>query len=431
MRIVMVVHGYPPDALGGTEVHTATLAHELTARGHEVRVLAGSSRGIPGSRSLSDHRDGGVAVRQLGGPPEAGPVVYPWSPWVRRQFEGLLDEARPDVVHIQHLLHLSTDLIEAARARGVPTVVTLHDFWFQCPAIHPGPRHRHPRFGRARGIACTWHWLRRPRRLASLVIHGNLFRAVVSTVRRSPTLRRQLEMADVILAPSRFVRDSFVRFGIPPEKLRVMPHGTHVKLHAQPPPSIQPVRFGFVGSVIREKGVHVLCKAFGRLDGEATLDIHGRAPDSLYLRRISRLFGPRIRYRGDFLPEEAASVYAELDVLVIPSLVGEAFGLTAAEGLACGLPGIASRIGALPERLSDGHDGILVPPGDVDALRRALQVLQDPAEVRRLASGVRPPRSMAAYTDEVEELYAALASGRSGPPPYDLAAAPREVYPGG
>lgn len=409
MRVLFVVHGYPPRQLGGTEVHTQTVARDLGARGHDVSVLAADADAP--ARSSVDHVLGDVPVRRLGVSSDPGRLRPLVDPWVRAEFERVLEQFKPEVVHVQHLLGLSGDLIEAARRRSIPTVVTLHDHWLQCPEIHPRPGSTHPR-GRFWGLGCVWHHeLGHPRRTGSRAIRGEVPGAIAAAVRRPAFLRRQLTLADLVLAPSRFICREYVRFGVSPKKIHFMPHGVRVGPARGVPKREGPVRFGFVGSIVPVKGVHVLCKAFARLGGDATLQIHGRAYDERYWRRIERSLGSKIRYVGPFAPENAAGIYAAFDVLVLPSLFPETFALTVAEAQACGMPAIASRVGALPERISDGRDGLLVPPGDAGALRRALVRLLDPAKVDGLAARVEPPRSTDAYADELEQLYAGLVNG--------------------
>ena len=424
MRVVMVVHGYPPSDLGGTEVHAASVAGALAARGHAVSVLTGTRRGGDGRRSVVDTIENGVAVRWIGRPEDDAARSGLNDAWVRAEFERLLDETEPDVVHIQHLLHLSGDLIEAAVQRGVPAVATLHDLWLQCPSLHPRPQDRHPS-GRRWGVGCVWHHELRPQRIAANLRRGRLPR-ISETLRRPAFLRRQLDLTEALLAPSRYIVDAFVRFGVAPERLHLMPHGVGLEPRSSIRRPAGPVRFGFVGSLVPTKGVHVLCEAFNRVAGNPTLDIFGPAYSARYLRRLRGYLGPRIRYAGEFAPQDAERVYGSLDVLVLPSLVPESFGLVAAEAQACGVPVVASSIGALPERIRAERDGLLVPPGDVGALRLALSRLNDPVEVQRLSSGIRPPRSTASYTEELEELYVELAS-RSPRSPNDRLSAVKEA----
>jgi glycosyltransferase involved in cell wall biosynthesis len=411
VRVLLVVHGYPPSSLGGTEVHTQAVAHGLAARGHDVAVLAGRPPGSTKAAEQPVEYDGPVEVhwvdRVANG--ELSSTV------VRTRFERLLSDERADVVHIQHLHQMSADLIEVARVSSVPCIVSLHDLWFQCPLVHPGPKHRHPITGRAWGLACAWHErLRSLRRTAFFARRGELLRILTEALRRPNILRRQLELADLLLAPSRFVHDSFVRFGVPRRKLRLLPHGTAIERDTRRRPFEPNVRFGFVGSVAPSKGVHILCEAFSRLSGTSTLSIYGPPRDPEYRRFITAYEGPRVRYNGPFDPASAPLVYDTFDVLVVPSLVAESFNLSALEAHARGLPVIASNIGALPERVSHGRNGMLVPPRDVRALHHAMARLQDVGEVRRLAAATPRPPSMASYVNQLEMMYQGLVGGGGG-----------------
>ena len=128
----------------------------------------------------------------------------------------------------------------------------------------------------------------------------------------------------------------------------------------------------------------------------------------MFLERLEPHLGGRIRYAGELDHARIAEVYAELDVLVIPSLVQESFSLAALEAKAFGRPVIASRIGALPELVVDGENGVLVPPGDVDALRRVLERLGDPGEVERLRPGPSGLLRPEEHAQRLEELYSGL-----------------------
>jgi glycosyltransferase involved in cell wall biosynthesis len=246
----------------------------------------------------------------------------------------------------------------------------------------------------------------------SLLRNARLVEALIGTVRRPGVLRRQLALTDALIVPSRLVLNAFGDYGIRPDRMHLIPHSIGVDISTTRHEIGHQIRFGFVGTVAPHKGVDLLCRAFARLGGDSTLSIHGPAPDARYLRRISRLLEARIRYDGAFDPSQADAVYDAFDVLVIPSVVPESFSLCAVEARARGLPVIASDIGALPERIRPGIDGLLVPPGDVHALESALRRLQDANEVRRLAAGVTSPPSMSSYLDDVEAVYERVARRR-------------------
>jgi glycosyltransferase involved in cell wall biosynthesis len=405
VRIVFVVHGYPPDDLGGTEVHTAALARHLTARGNDVWIFAGRGRADLTQRSVSDEHDGDVTVRRIDVPLEDRSAFSLHDAFVRAEFERLVDDVQPDVVHVQHLARMSTDLIGVAKRRGIPVVVTLHDLWFQCAAIHA--RADEPYVACSSQLFCAIHHEVRPlRRYVSLLRQGALRRVLDGRASRSAVLREELGLADVIVAPSGFMRDAFLRAGASRDALRVMPHGIDVPPRAGRIDRGGPVRFGFVGSIVPAKGVHVLAEAFGRVGGDATLHLYGRRNDERYARTVDRLLGPRTFSEGEFHAKDASRVYGAIDVLVAPSLVHESFGLTVAEAQAYGIPAIVSRAGALPERVVDGVNGIVVPPGDVEALADAMRRLADRATVRALGERIDAPRTMPSYVDEIEATYA-------------------------
>jgi glycosyltransferase involved in cell wall biosynthesis len=393
VRILFVVHGFPPDAQGGAELHTASLASSLAESGHDVFVFAAGRRGNPGE--VWDDSYERVDVRRIGVSVAADFAMKLEDGWVRTEFERFVDEVRPDVVHVQHLLYLSLDLVETAAQRAPVTAVTLHDFWFQCPRIHL-TEERHPLRGPAWGLACARH-----HEIRSLRRH----------VRRARLARRQLAAADVVIAPSRFVYERFRRFGVPARKLVVVPHATDAWSSAAPGLA-PPIDFGFVGSIAPAKGVHVLCEAFARVPDGSRLKIFGRSDDPAYMDALASSFGERVRYEGEFDHGRVGEVFDRFDVLVVPSLVQESFSLVTLEGLASRRPVIASHVGGIPELIEHGKNGLLVTPGDVDSLAGAMTRLQDVDAVRRLQTAARPPLSPEAHARRMEGLYAAAAAGR-------------------
>ena len=135
MKVLLCVHGYPPEQLGGTERSAQQLARGLVARGHEVVVVAGSLEvaSEPGLR-VSEASDGDVRVLRL-----HRPDLY-FDHWqksrsvrVAQELRRILQEEQPDLLHVLHWLRLSRDLVVTAARAGVPAVVSLNDHWVGCP----------------------------------------------------------------------------------------------------------------------------------------------------------------------------------------------------------------------------------------------------------------------------------------------------------
>ena len=134
MRILQVVHGFPPDQMAGAEVYTWSLGREMARRGHDVHVLAPVQRGGTPQGTLIEENVDGMAVLRLDRELRPRRLEETYSdPWVDELFAGLLRRLKPEVVHVQHTIGLSVGVLAVARAAGVPVVMTLHDFWFHCP----------------------------------------------------------------------------------------------------------------------------------------------------------------------------------------------------------------------------------------------------------------------------------------------------------
>lgn len=171
------------------------------------------------------------------------------------------------------------------------------------------------------------------------------------------------------------------------ERLRVVPNGVDT---ARFRPRADPgrgdrLRVLFVGRMIPDKGADVLVDAvtrLGREDVELTVvgsaNFDAGAGPGAYEREVSRraaVLGDRVRLLPFTPRAEVAEVFRAADVLVVPSRWAEPFALTVLEGMASGVPVVASAIGGIPEAM--GGAGVPVPPGDADALADALAALAD------------------------------------------------------
>jgi glycosyltransferase involved in cell wall biosynthesis len=403
VRVLFVVHGFPPLGEGGAELHAAALARELERGGDEVFVFSAAR----GAEAVA--RAGAESGERLRFLPFRGggrdPLLRLRDRRVREAFDEFLTETKPDVVHVQHLLFLSSDLIEVAAARGIPVVTTLHDLWFQCPLAHPLPGQRHRFRGALWGLSCFAHfetrsWMHR------LALPLRLPLLLPKHLRRPGFMRRQLLISRRIVVPSVYLRQAFGEFGVPEDRMTVIPHGTDLAA-AEGGPVGTPVVFGIVATLTPHKGVHVACEAFARDGGDSKLHLYGRVAVPAYARSLERRFGPRIELHGGFDREDLPRILGGIDVLVVPSLAAETFSLAAVEAQAAGLPLIVSNIGALAERVEEGVNGLLVPPGDVGALAAAIERLRDPTQVERLRTGVRPPLTAQEHAAQIRELYEA------------------------
>lgn len=148
------------------------------------------------------------------------------------------------------------------------------------------------------------------------------------------------------------------------------------------------LRVGFVGRLYPFKGAHVLLAATAR-DPRLDVDIYGAGPEAAALAAQAEALGitDRVTFHGHLDESALPAVYPTFDVLAVPSIPVpgwlEQFGRVAVEGQAAGVPSVASASGALPDVV--GGTGLLVPPGDPEALCDALvRILEEPGLWTRL-----------------------------------------------
>ncbi len=452
MRILLTTHAFLPRSVAGVEVYTARLAAALQRLGHTVRVLTAVHDLAARPHTVRRVVCGAIDVVEIVNARLEGTLEASYRvPGIDRALAEVVGDFEPDCIHAQHLLNLSTGLFDAASALDVPVVLTLHDYWLSCP--RDGLRRRADgticvevdhrvcaaclaadspylvspiqraasQAARVAGLGRALHLVRaRAPRLSAWMMSaarrlrparaGGLGRALDA---RATHLRARARAADAILAPTRFAAERALEWGVPAGRVRVMSLGV-VEGPARARLAGRRRRFGFVGTVAPHKGVHVLIEAVRGLAGqEVTLDVIGNADlDPAYaasLRRLAR-GDARIRFLRSVPADEQERIWSSLDLLVLPSLWWENSPLTVLEALASGVPVVASRIGGVPELLPEAA-GVLVPPGDVAALREALR---DVLDGRLLADplGPLPLKTAVEGARELTALYSTLVSAR-------------------
>jgi len=176
-------------------------------------------------------------------------------------------------------------------------------------------------------------------------------------------------LIDLFIAPSQFLRNEFIRFGIPGEKIRFASYGIETgPLGGSKKEPSDKIRFGFIGTILPAKGVDILIQAFNKIkDRRVELKIYGKLFPyrgfEYYPAFIKKLVkNESIQFMGGFNHEDVSAIFSEIDVLFFPSIWNENCPLTILEAFASKTPVIASRIGGIPELVDDGVNGLLFNP---------------------------------------------------------------------
>ena len=432
MRLIQVISEYfPPqqDSCGGTQVHLRDLAGALQARSHEVEIFA-SLRGDEFNEYEMTQIDWeGVPVMRVTNnfqDVERFEMIYA-SPKLDARFRAFLWGKKPDLVHFHHLTRLSTTLIEICVELGIPTVLSLHDYWTVClrgQRFHPETHEVCEELDRDRCVKCLnplWPTLLPPEVPTEL---SDPYERKVGwyTLRRWELhMKRVLNLCDLLIAPASFHRDRFVDWGVDPERCVVVEHGLDTSALRAEPRELRPVRtIGYVGNVIPPKGVQVLVEAFNRLGREdLVLDIRGQAEvyhgNTGYASNLEAAPGLDVRLGGPYEYAELPGILASFDILVVPSIWWETFGLTVREGVLAGVPVVTSDVGGLHDAVVAGI-ALGFEPGNAEDLARVLRELIEDEELRaemgNKAHLVRDIGDCAAETErQYESMLARVSAG--------------------
>jgi glycosyltransferase involved in cell wall biosynthesis len=415
MRVLHIVHQYPPEFVGGTELYTQTVARSLVARGHAVSVFAPSKHTRDPARLLVSTDEDGVRAHRVSLGPRSANAVF-FATFTQRTlsaaFAAILQQDRPALIHLQHLMGLPARLIDQIGAARIPFIATLHDYWYVCAnaqlltntrqEICAGPRWwvNCGQCALARAGHPDWLWLAP----AAAPLMGY----------RNRLLHRVLTRAACLIAPTEFVRETYRQLGAPTDRAQVISHGIELPSVLPPvvPRSTNALRVAYIGGLAWQKGVHIAIEAVNGLPAHAVqLTIYGDiAAFPKYVAELKQLAQQSsIRFAGRLARSELWQVLRETDVVVVPSLWYETASLIVQEAFAAGVPVMASDLGALRERVRDNIDGLLVTPGDPAAWRAALQRCTDEPELLlRLRQGIRPVRSVEEHITDLETLYAEI-----------------------
>jgi glycosyltransferase involved in cell wall biosynthesis len=446
MKILIVTHGFPPTDLGGTELYSYNLAKSLTDIGIEASIFTRMTTPIIGkdiyNEGYSFEKYEGLRVfRAINSSNSLREFL---NPYIANTFKKIIKKENPDLIHFQHLVFLSATLPEIVLSYKIPSIITLHDYWFFCPRVQLLNKENEICEGPMDGVNCAFCFdipffktsrlenrLKKfiPSRLKVLVKRirqeGNVKKKTyISEIMefhfRLNFLRKQFDLFNYRISPSQYLIKRYEKVGF--HDISYLPHGfslvpkIDVKLS-------DTLRIGYMGNINYPKGLSVVIDELYSLllKGNVKLIIYGKPYDLQYFnkikKKIKKLNPNSIEFCGGYKNtfEELWKIFSTFDILVFPSIWEENAPIVVREALLASKPVIASNLGGVPEIVADEVNGLLFNPykaGDLQDKIRSL--LNDPGLLTRFINGAQNTQvdSLEEHAEKLRYLYEDLLKKR-------------------
>lgn len=396
MKLLLVHNEY--GRVSGEEIAVRALRNVLESRGHRVDVYFRSSAEIGQSWS-------GQAKAFCTG-------VYNLA--AKRLFREMLRRQRPDLVHFHNLFPLiSPSILDECREAGIPVVMTVHNYRLVCPnGLHT-----------VRGQSCERCVGGREYHCVLNRCEDSLVKSAGYALRNAVARKFQLFRRNVTMyaALTEFQRGRLVSAGFPAERIAVIPNmigdeAGAAESHSRDHPTGEWV--GYVGRVSPEKGIATLLAAAAAMP-DIPFKIAGttdRMPE------LPAMATANVEFVGHLSGAVLDAFYCRSRIIVLCSTWFEGFPMALAEAMLHRKPIVCSRIGGLPEIVSDGVTGLLFTPGDAADLGQQLRQLWAHPELCRAMGRAghlkaRREYSPAAYYQRLIRLYQSACEFNAGGQP--------------
>lgn len=392
-RILVMSHRHPDFSLGGGEIAAYNLyrAYRDSPAVQKSWFLASCERGRGATGAIMPRRSGEYLWEQS---------IHDWTMLkaaqrrsVTETFVELIQALRPTVVHAHHYAHLGVEFLRILKDidPSIAIYLTLHEYMAIC--------NNQGQMIKVDGRLCSRESLEDCRGCFPQLSVQDLWR-------RKHYVQRHFDYVDRFVSPSQFLRQRYIAWGLPAEKIVVIENGQD---DAEPLPP-RPLRegecrnrFGYFGQINPYKGLHILLKALHEMPKEkrrsVVLEVHGanlEAQTGEFRNTIKALADPLIdkgvvQWVGPYQPHELRDRMAGVDWVVMPSVWWENSPMVIQEGFVCGRPLMVSNIGGMAEKVRNGIDGVHVSVASAKHWSDAFMSCQDDQLWSRLRAGIRRP----------------------------------------
>jgi glycosyltransferase involved in cell wall biosynthesis len=423
-KVLYVVHNHPTVRPGGAEAYALEL-YETMRLSDEFEPILLARTGPPMSKLAQNHP--GTVFAPINDDPHQYVIYtdaanYDWFNGTPRNkdllteyYARFLDVFRPDVVHFQHTLYLGYDMLLQTR-RSLPhaaILYTLHEYIPIChrdgqmvqkpteePCSHASPQRCHECFPEISPQAFFM---------------------------RKRFIQAHFSLVDLFIAPSRFLLERYIDWGIPREKIHYEEYGRLAAQVLGGETRTVRNRFAFFGQINPFKGAHVLLNAVEILAKEPAspakkmesgisptphIWIHGANLDlqqPTFKTNIGDLIASvrgHVTFAGPYDKSKLPELVANIDWVVVPSVWWENSPLVIQEAFQHGRPVICSGIGGMAEKVANRVNGLHFRAGDPADLAKTIRhAMSTPGLWEKLRTGISPVYSIEDHTAKLIEIY--------------------------
>lgn len=396
MKILQVNKYHYPR--GGADQYFLSLTNRQIKAGHEVAVFCmHHPKNLPSLWSryfvsyLSFNKQ--TWIDKLKTP---GRVLYSFE--AKKKFSALLDDFKPDIIHLHNIYHqLSPSILDAAAKRQIPVVMHLHDYkiiaanhaMFAPPDHHCDPNN-------------YWACLRRRCVKDSLVATSLAILEMWFHHRLLKVYERQVK---IYIAPSRYMKSEVSLYSTLGDKIRVVYNPFSPELKPTAENYINQDYLLYFGRLGPEKGLKVLIEAIANQG--LHLKIIGDGPERSGLENLSKDRKAKVEFRGFLSGEDLVKEIMEARAVILPSIWAENMPLSLLEAMSLGKIVIASKIGGLAEIIDNGRNGLLFKASDAQDLISTINKLNrlDLKEIGRQAKETARQYSPEKNFQQIMDIY--------------------------
>jgi glycosyltransferase involved in cell wall biosynthesis len=324
-----------------------------------------------------------------------------WNFEAARQFGKVIKEFKPDIIHINNIYHhLSPSILPVAKRYHLPVVMHLHDYKLISPNYKLFSR------GEIDESAKGGHWWRS---VAKRGIKDSYFKSFIAATEmwwHHNVLKVYEKNVDLFIAPSQFMKNKMVEWGVDEAKIVVLYHFIDTKKF-KPEFALGDYLLYF-GRLDQGKGVDNLLKAMVKVKGNMKLKIVGSGSEYKVLKEMTKKLGleKRVEFLGPKYDQELKEVIRQAYLVIIPSRLYEVFGLVNLEAGALGKFVIASNIGGIPEAVQSRHSALLFNYDSSDDLATKINWSLD--NPRAVSDGAKEAREFVEKNFSPDQHFAGL-----------------------